>query len=145
MEHTVAAAFAMLIPIVAIIMGIGIAMLTIYLGFRMKTETLNRYHAERMAAIEKGIELPPLPAPPSPTGPRRAPYVEKRNGGLVLLFLGIAVTFALWETADPPAFWWGFVIVALGAALLVIAYLEAREHKRALPGHSGGPESVDQE
>ena len=142
MAHTVAAAFAMLIPIVAIIMGIGIAMLTIYLGFRMKTETLKLYHAERMAAIEKGIELPPLPVP-APQGPRRAPYVEKRNGGLVLLFLGIAVTLALWETAGGPAFWWGLTIVALGAALLVVAYFEAREYRAALPGRSGSSEWAD--
>jgi hypothetical protein len=146
-EGSVAAAFAMLIPIVAIIMGIGIAMLAIYLDFRKKSETLKLYHAERMAAIEKGIELPPLPDKDKVLQPtrRRAPHAANRNGGLILLFLGIAVTLALYETAGDPAFWWGLVIVALGIALLVVAYFEAREHKGAFPGHSGGSESADRD
>ncbi len=46
----------LLIPIIAIIMGIGIGMLAIYLGYRKRKELFTCYHLERMAAIEKGIE-----------------------------------------------------------------------------------------
>ena len=147
MAHTVAAAFAMLIPIVAIIMGIGIAMLAIYLDFRKKSETLKLYHAERLAALEKGIELPPLPETEKVVRPirRRPPHAASRAGGLILLFLGVAITFALWETAGEPVCWWGLVVVALGAALLVVAYFEARDYKQAYPEHSSGPGSADRE
>jgi len=53
---------AVFIPIVAIIMGIGIGMLAIWSEHKRKAQLLEQNHRERMHAIEKGIELPPLPA-----------------------------------------------------------------------------------
>ena len=50
------------IPIVAIVMGIGIGMLAIWSEHRRKAQLLEQNHRERMHAIEKGLELPPLPA-----------------------------------------------------------------------------------
>ena len=49
------------IPIVAIVMGIGIGMLAIWSEHKRKAQLLEQKHRERMQAIEKGIELPPLP------------------------------------------------------------------------------------
>ena len=49
------------IPIVAIVMGIGIGMLSIWSEHKRKSQLLEQNHRERMHAIEKGIELPPLP------------------------------------------------------------------------------------
>jgi hypothetical protein len=60
-NHSLVAILSMVIPIVAIIMGVGIGMLSLLLQFRRKRDMFQLYHAERMAAIEKGIELPPLP------------------------------------------------------------------------------------
>jgi hypothetical protein len=50
-----------MIAIAAIVMGIGFAMFSLYLHSRRKREFLQMHHAERKAAIEKGIELPPVP------------------------------------------------------------------------------------
>ena len=50
------------IPIVAIVMGIGIGMLAIWSEHKRKAQLLEQNHRERMQAIEKGLELPPLPA-----------------------------------------------------------------------------------
>ena len=52
---------SLFIPIIAIVMGIGIGMLAIYLRYRKRKEISAHYHQERMAAIEKGIECPPWP------------------------------------------------------------------------------------
>ena len=50
-----------LIPITAIVMGIGIGMLGLWTDHKRKSQLLEQTHRERMAAIEKGIELPPMP------------------------------------------------------------------------------------
>ena len=50
---------ALFIPIIAIIFGVGIGMLALYLGYRKRKELFVLYHQERMAALEKGVDLPP--------------------------------------------------------------------------------------
>ncbi len=121
-----------LIPMVAIVLGIGTAMLAMYLDFRKKREMIQLYHAERMAAIEKGIELPPLPDGYFSGGDTRSSGPAKpRRTGLVLLFLGIGITLALWGSGVVDELWWlGLVPLALGVAFLLTALFEARDlHK----------------
>src|SRR6185436_20303464 len=84
---------ALLIPLVSVVMGIGIGMLAIYFEYRKRKEMFELYHKERMAALDKGMELPPLPEeffrhgkPPSPHG--------KLLGGLVLVFLAVGMFLA---------------------------------------------------
>lgn len=81
------------------------------------------HHAERLAAIEKGIELPPLP-PEAFHDPYygvgyRGEYRRWSCGhGVTLILVGAAVTAALW-TQGGTDFWWGLVIVAWGLGRLV--------------------------
>ena len=122
---------AMVIPFVAIVGGISFAAYSMYLKVRRQRETLQMYHAERMAAIEKGIELPPLP--PELLHDRyygvgyRGDYRRwRRGGGLTLVFVGAAVTVAMWQVNGDNSFWWGLVIIAWGVGRLVSEYLEPR-------------------
>lgn len=130
----------LLIPIIAIVFGIGCAMFAMYLDFRKKQQLIQLHHAERMAAIEKGIELPPLP--PEALSGRRARVSDPartRRAGLILLFVGIAITFGLWGGAGTgnTTFWWGLVPTGLGVALVLAAMLETRELPRSdEPPHS---------
>ena len=119
-----------LIPIVSIVMGVGIAMLSVFLDFRKKRELLQAYHAERMAAIEKGIELPPLPPELLRVATKRdsSPARHRRNG-LILLLIGIAISGAMLAQHNPAA-WWGGVPAAIGIALLISSAFEARELAR---------------
>ncbi|HEV2441938.1 MAG TPA: DUF6249 domain-containing protein [Steroidobacteraceae bacterium] len=117
------------IPVVAMVLGIGIAMLAMYLDFRKKREMIQLYHAERMAAIEKGVELPPLPdnyfsgGSAGRSGPARA-----RRTGLILMFLGIGISLGLWGSDMVGDFWWwGLVPFALGVAFLLAALFESRD------------------
>lgn len=117
------------IPIVAIVGGISFAAYSTYLKVRRQRETLQMYHAERMAAIEKGIELPPLP--PELLNDRyydgdyRGGRRWRRSNGVTLLFVGVAVTVAMWEVNRDTSFWWGLIIVAVGLGKIVSNYLEA--------------------
>jgi Domain of unknown function (DUF6249) len=125
MHHTdVAAIMGLTIPIVAIVMGIGVAMLGMWLDFRKKREMFQLHHAERMAAIEKGVDIPPLP-PEFFHGEEKkdkTPYTYFRRGVMWLL-IGIAATAALWGTRDND-FWWGLVPAAVGVAYLITFLVE---------------------
>jgi hypothetical protein len=94
------------IPIVAIVMGIGIGMLKLFLNYRKRKDMFALYHQERMAAIEKGIELPPFPEKffdefPTekfldkfPTPSRHSPHRTLLQG-LILVFIGLTLYLAL--------------------------------------------------
>jgi len=127
MNHTdVPAILSMMVPIVAIVFGIGVAMLGMWLDFRKKREMFQLHHAERMAAIEKGIDLPPLPPEFFQSSKQeKTPYTYLRRG-LMWLLVGIAITAALWGTHESD-FWWGLVPVAIGVAHL-IGFLVERSH-----------------
>jgi hypothetical protein len=98
--------FALLIPIIAIVMVFGTGMLSIYLGYRKRRDMFALYHQERMAAIEKGIELPPLPEDffqeDGDHKPRRRSAHGTLLGGLILLFLGLTLYLALHFTVPRP-------------------------------------------
>jgi peptidoglycan/LPS O-acetylase OafA/YrhL len=137
-NHNVVAILSMVIPIVAIFMGVSIGMLSLYLQFRRKRDMFQLYHTERMAAIEKGIELPPLPPQFfQDTHRTELAPVRHRRAGLILLFLGIALSVALWGTGV-PAYLWGLVPAAIGLALLVASVLETRDLEK-LPRAQGRP------
>jgi hypothetical protein len=115
------------IPIVAIVMGLGIGMLKLYLDYRKKRELIQTHHAERMAAIDKGIELPSLP-PEFFQEYRRPPLTVTSylRRGLLWLLIGIAVTTALAATHNHN-YWWGLVPAAVGVANLLTYFFASRE------------------
>jgi hypothetical protein len=122
---------AVAIPVVAIVGGISFAAYSTYLKVRRQREILQMYHAERMAAIEKGIELPPLSPELLHDKYYDADYYRggyrrwrRRSSGVTLLFIGAAVTLALWQVDRDNSFWWGLVIVAVGLGRIVSNYLE---------------------
>lgn len=119
---------ALVIPVVAIVGGISFAAYSLYLKVRRQREALQMYHAERMAAIEKGIELPPLPPGLLYDGDYSVMYRDyrrwRRGRGLTLVFVGAAVTVAMWQVNGDNSFWWGLVIIAWGLGRLVSEYIQ---------------------
>ena len=115
---------AVFIPIVAIVMGIGIGMLSLYLNYRKKRDIYELHHKERMAAIEKGMKLPPLPVEffrDWKDSGKRSPEGRLRSG-LVLLLVGGAISFALYHSSNGShdSWVWGLVPAAVGAANLIV-------------------------
>jgi len=116
------------VPIIAIVMGVGIGMLGLWLDYRKKREIFELHHKERMAAIEKGMEVPPLPAELFRDRRRREPSDYLRRG-LIWLLVGIAILIALLSMpgAAPRAAFWGLVPAAIGLAQLIFYFVEGRK------------------
>ena len=115
---------ALLIPIIGIIMGIGIGMLAIFFDYRKKRDMFEMHHKERMAAIEKGMEVPPLPPEFFRDGRAGRPRVhgDFLRRGLVLLFVGAAICVALYNN-QRDAYLWGLVPAGIGLAQLLYYFL----------------------
>lgn len=112
------------IPIVAIVMGIGIGMLAIWSEHKRKAQLLEQNHRERMHAIEKGLELPPLPANlvgmPTGNGPSTATPAKSLRSGIMLLLVGVILYFAIRQFTYEGALF-GLIPAAVGVANLVYA------------------------
>ncbi len=136
---------ALLIPSIAIVGAFASGMFTVYHRARKQREMLQLHHLERMAAIEKGIELPPLPAElvndrSCGYGARRDP-ARRHYRGIMTLLVGAALTLALWKTGGHHSFWWGLIIVAVGLGQLVIGLLERRD-RRLNPPSAPPPQGI---
>jgi len=111
------------IPIVAIVMGIGIGMLTVWSDHKRKSQILEQNHRERMHAIEKGLELPPLPVNlvSSSNGPATATPEKALRGGVMLTLIGVILFFAIGMVGAPEAALFGLIPAAIGIANLIYA------------------------
>ena len=113
------------IPIVAIVMGIGIGMLSIWSEHKRKAQLLEQNHRERMHAIEKGIELPPLP--PNlvgmglGNGPSTASAAKSLRSGIMLVLIGVILFFAIDVAGGRDGALFGLIPAAVGIANLVYA------------------------
>ena len=115
------------IPIVAIVMGIGIGMLAIWSEHKRKAQLLEQNHRERMNAIEKGIELPPLPdnlTGSSSNGPSTATPAKSLRSGIMLILIGGVLYFAIREVGAEDVALFGLIPAAIGIANLIYAAIE---------------------
>ena len=129
MDSPVTEIIGVMIPIVAIVMGIGIGMLSLFLDYRKKRDMFAMHHKERMAAIDKGMEVPPLPPEFFQNGRHKRVPGDYLHRGLVLLLLGAAITVALYSQAR-DAYLWGLVPAAIGVAQLLFYFIEGRKAPR---------------
>lgn len=128
---------ALLVPVVAIVFGVAVAIVAIVTSHRQKLQRLELRHRERLAAIEKGLEL--LPDPPDVAAPaEQRPRFLLR--GLVLLFTGAAVTAAMlqmrtWDAEVPYLL--GLIPSAVGLGYLAYYFIEARHEAPRLTDPDG--------
>lgn len=118
----------LLIPLVAIVMGIGIGMLALWLDHQKKTRIFELHHKERMLAIERGMEVPPLPL--ELLQGRDKPGATRAGSlrwGLIWLFLGVAIAVGhvFNDRADTAI--WALMPIGVGLALLVYYSINRRE------------------
>jgi hypothetical protein len=123
-----------LIPIVAIVMGIGIGMLSIWSEHKRKSQLLEQNHRERMHAIEKGIDLPPLPANlvGGGNGPSTATAARSLRSGIMLTLIGIILYVAIDNVAGDDGALFGLIPSAVGIANLVYAFILWQKEKRGI-------------
>jgi hypothetical protein len=115
---------AILIPLSAIILGIGAGIVGIVTRHRQLLQRADLRHKERLAAIEKGIELPPDPPEIDLTKPR---YLLK---GLIYSGVGLALYFALGAVAGEDVALFAFIPLAVGVACLIYYWVRGRHEEQ---------------
>ncbi|MBS0395937.1 MAG: hypothetical protein JSR54_15050 [Proteobacteria bacterium] len=122
------------IPIVAILAGIGAGVFGMYINYRRRVQRAELRHRERMAAIEKGLELPPDPPDVDPRSQDEGRFL--RNG-LILVAVGVTVTAGLMSLPGRVPYLFGLVPAAIGVAELIYYAVMVRTRRAA--AQSGPP------
>jgi hypothetical protein len=126
---------AVWIPIVAIVFGIGIGMLSVWSEHKRKAQLLEQLHRERMMALEKGVEPPVIT--PGLVGflnsrPKAAPkylWPKAMRNGLWLLLGGIVLFFAIVRAGGDEGALFALIPAAVGIANLIYAAVLRHQEK----------------
>lgn len=114
-----------LIPIVGIVMGVMIPIVYQVLDYRRRRDLVQAHHKERLAAIERGMEIGPLPESfYNPTRPSRGPRYLLT--GMVWFFIGTALFIALGAVAGDDVRYFGLIPAGIGLAYLIYYFVEGR-------------------
>lgn len=132
MKETITSVLALMIPIIGIIMGISLAMLGLWFDYRRKREMYELHHKERMAAIEKGLEIPPLAVDYGRPRRRDVTQGDLLRRGLILLFVGLAAAGAMSYDAHQLSLW-GLIPAGIGLAYLVSYLVERKRTVNSQP------------
>jgi hypothetical protein len=126
---------ALFIPIIAIFMSLLIPIVYALVDYRRRRDIVEANHKERMAAIERGIEPPPLPESfyNAAKPPRRSGYLL---AGLIWLFVGIGLFLALGAVAGEDVRLFALIPIGVGAAFLIHYAVEGR---KLAAGETGSP------
>ena len=130
-------ALSLLIPILSVTVSLGALIVWIVVWHRRRMREVDCRHQERMAAIEKGLELPPESVPQPEQMPPRSRYLLR---GLIWLGVGLAITFGGRDWLRGPMGGSGWIAVAVGAAYLIFYFVEGRSPslpKREEPASGG--------
>ncbi len=124
-----------LVPIVAITFGVGFvpAIVWLVLNYRKRRRFMELHHAERMAAIERGMDIPPLPVELIDGGSPRSRRSSLR-AGLVWFFIGLAMIIGAVAEGDVPSIA-GLVPLGIGIAFLIYYALEGKKVEAQLLEH----------
>jgi hypothetical protein len=118
-------AVAVFIPIVAIIMSLGLPMVFAWIDYRRRRDIVDAHHRERLAAIERGMEIPPLPeAFYSPIRKRRNSYLLP---GMIWAFVGTGLFIALGAVTGEDVRYFALIPIGVGVAYLIYHFVEGRK------------------
>ena len=123
-------ALGLMIPIITVTVSLGALIVWIVAWSRRRMHEIDCRHKERMAAIEKGFELPPESPPQPEQMPPRSRYLLR---GLVWLGVGLAITFGGRDWLRGPMGGAGWIAVAVGAAYLIFYFVEGRRAEAPKP------------
>ena len=124
---------AMLIPLTGIVMGLMIPIVYQVLDYRRRRDVVEAHHRERMAAIERGMDIPPLPE--SWLGPTRLRRPRYLLTGMIWLFIGIALYVFLRALVhpEPAVALVGLIPGGIGLAFLIYYFVEGRKEPDGTP------------
>jgi len=119
------------IPVVAIVFGIGIAMLGLWTDHKRRSLILEHQHRERMAAIERGVSLPPTTANAESASPNAPNPARVMRTGVLMLGLGIVLYFAIDAAGGREGALFGLIPATLGLANLAYALVLFKKEGKA--------------
>jgi hypothetical protein len=133
---------ALTIPIIGIIGLCTLPIVVFVLRYLRRRRLFELYHEERMAAIEKGVDVPPLPEALLVESGRRKPLRpgETLLKGLVWLFVGVGVVLVL-QAESPRHLSIGLIPVGVGLAYLIYYWVEGRKIPAIIQGTPTDPSS----
>jgi Domain of unknown function (DUF6249) len=114
---------ALLIPISMIVLGVAVAIVAIVTAHRRRVLRSELRHKERMAALEKGMELPPDPVEADTGG--KPGGLRSGIGGILV---GVVLYLALRGVTDEDVALFGLIPAAFGLASLVSYIVESRKN-----------------
>lgn len=120
----------LLVPLFGVVFAVGgpvtAVIVWITLNYRKRRRLMELHHTERMAAIERGMELPPLPLE---LIDGRSPKKRRTSllPGLVWFFIGLAVVIGSqsMHDEDMPVLL-GLIPLGIGLAYLIYYFVEGR-------------------
>lgn len=118
-----------LIPLFGMIFAIGlplsIPIIIVILNYRKRRQLMQLHHTERMAAIERGMEIPPLPMEliDGRSARRRRTSLLP---GLVWFFVGLAILISM-QSLDEDEAVLGLIPAGIGLAYLIYYLVEGRK------------------
>jgi hypothetical protein len=118
---------AIFIPIIAIIMSLSIPIVFAIVDYRRRRDIVEAHHRERMAAIERGMELAPLPESFFMGLEKKRRPGAPLLTGLVWLFIGIGLYMGLSAVASPGAANFALIPGGIGLAYLIYYFVEGRK------------------
>lgn len=118
----------LLIPITAIAGGLSIPIIYLITHYKKRQQLLEQNHKERLLALEKGIELPPIPVelltrdPFDDQTPARPGWDDADRylrTGIMWLFVGLALGAVVLIKNEPENAGWALIPIAVGLAKLL--------------------------
>ena len=120
------------IGLVSATLALSIPIIYIVLRSRRAQKAMELVHAQRMAAIERGMELPPASLEFATETGRGKPRTALLPG-LMWLFVGLAITGSNFSSyGDGPPLFVGLIPIGIGLAYLIYYFVEER---KAAPGN----------
>jgi Domain of unknown function (DUF6249) len=134
---------AVFIPITAIVMSLGIPIIYQILDYRRRRDVVEAHHKERMAAIERGMDLPALPeAFYSPLDRNKRP--RHLLTGMIWFFIGVALFLALGAVAGEDVRFFGLIPTGIGLAFLIYYFIEGKHEVEAFKAKEAARDAAAQ-
>lgn len=131
----------LVIPLVGIVMGCAIPIAVVYLDYKKKRSIYEMHHKERLAAIERGVEVPSLP--PGLLGEDASAKRPSNHllEGLVWSGVGAGMWIGGGKMDEEAMQGLGYIPLLIGVAYLLFYAIEGRKIRAALikSATSGSP------
>lgn len=118
---------AVFIPIVAIVMSLMIPIVYAVVDYRRRKDIVEAHHKERMAAIERGMEIAPLPETFFMGLEKKRRPGWSLLAGLIWLFIGIGLYLGLAAVAGREVANFALIPGGVGVAFLIYYFVEGRK------------------